>query len=304
MSDSVRHVRRRRRSGRNRRIRRGLMFAALVTVLFGAWAVLHRLGPPSSWFGKERNSVWEQGNPSRNLAMLAASQAWPLTTDGSRRLVYPYSIIPGGVRSPEELEQVSEHDPAVSEHFSGFDYRNAKIIQVDEPRMVYLSYRMKGKIFWTKKKYRLHKGEKLITDGKITCRTRCANRVSESAQKAISPEEPPAELFEQPMQVGGSSAQIPYPGPFESALLRPGPPGVGPLAPPPGLPGGWGFPPIFPPPVPGVCVPANQKKGGKKKQEECPTPPPPPVPEPGTLLLVSSGLAGIYLRYRNASASK
>lgn len=302
MSDSVRHVRRRRRSGRSRHTRRALVFATLIAVLLTGWGVLHRFGPPSSWFANDNNSAWAQGDPSRNLALLAARQAWPPSASGSRRLVYPYSIIPGGVHSPKELEQFSEHDPAVSEHFSGFDFRNAKVIQVDEPRLVYLSYRMKGKIFWTKKKFRLHKGEKLITDGKITCRTRCANRVSESAQKAISPEEPPAELFEAPVEMGSSSTQILYPGPFESALLRPGPE-VQPLGPPPGLPGGWGFPPIFPPPVPGTCVPANQKKGGKKKQEVCPSPPPPPVPEPGTLLLVSSGIAGIYLRYRKSKSA-
>ena len=300
MSDAVRQVRRRHRSGRSRRIRRGMACVALIAVLLSGWAVLHRFGPASSWFANHNSSAWEQGNASRNLAMLAARQAWPASASGSRRLVYPFSLIPGGVRSPEELEQISEHDPAVSEHFSGFDFRNAKVIQVDEPRLVYLSYRMKGKIFWTKKKFRLHKGEKLITDGKIAARTRCANRVSESAQNAVSPEEPPAEKFEEPMASGGNATQIAFPGNFQSALLtRPELSGFGPEGPP-GMPGsgslfgpggGGGLPPIFPPPIPGGgCNPAK---------ENC-SPPPPAVPEPGTILLMSSGLAGIYLRYRKS----
>ena len=57
-------------------------------------------------------------------------------------------------------------------------------------RTVYLSYRIGNHIYWTRRRITLHKGEKLITDGTITARTRCANRVEETPQQeAASPVE-------------------------------------------------------------------------------------------------------------------
>jgi hypothetical protein len=64
--------------------------------------------------------------------------------------------------------------------------------------------------------------------------------------------------------------------------------------------GGWapamGFPPVFPPPIP--CNPKVQSCKPPKSNK----PPPATVPEPATFLLVSSGIAGIYLRRRKLKA--
>jgi hypothetical protein len=238
------------------------------------------------------NSEWLLGDPSRNLSLLAAS-----LPEGSvpviRRTVYRYSVVPGGVHDPAELKYISDHDPVVKDHFEDFDYRHARIVEVDRPTPVYLSYRLGGEVFWTKKPVILQKGEKLITDGKITARTRCANRVSKEANKAVSPEEPPAEEFERPMIADGTAMQVPFPEQFLSALNPPPLPPVGSPGPPGQLPPGTGFwpgglPPIFPPSVP-VC---NPKNGPCPKNPK--PPPPPPVPEPATLVLLTSGLAGIY----------
>ena len=191
---------------------------------------------------------------------------------------------------------MSEHDGVVARHFAGFDYQKAKVVELDQAKLVYLSYRIHDKVFWTKKQIRLRKGEKLITDGKITARTRCGNRVSVLPQKAVSPEEPLAEKFEEPMAGGGSAAQITLPGNFESALrTRPDPSGFeaggpGSLF---GPSGGGGFPGFL-----GIV-------DDEKKEKHCASgPPPTPVPEPGTILLMSSGIAGIYLRYRKAAWQK
>jgi hypothetical protein len=229
-------------------------------------------------------------------------------------VVYPYSVIPGGVQTPEDLHRVSDHDRIVGGHYAGFDFRNARIVELNQPKLVYLSYRMGDKVFWTAKRISLRKGEKLITDGRTTARTRCANQISESPQPAVSPFEPPAAKFEQPFD--GTAAQIPIPGDFNSLGSGRELAGLGSTRPP-GLqaassapfPGG-GFPPVFPPPIPSKsCVPPEVKAeaaAGSGKNNPCPShkPPPPPVPEPTTILLVSSGIAGIYWRSRKAAAKK
>jgi hypothetical protein len=309
---------RRTRYRRRRRIRRlGWLLATLALIALSArWIVasrhLHFSG--SSYLSALRpNSPWDQWNPSVNLAVMAAQSAAVIAA--GPRVVYPYSVVPGGVRSVEDLREASDHDPVVGEHYGGFDFRNARIIELQEPELVYLSYRLHNKVFWTKKKVRLRKGEKLITDGTITGRTRCANRVSPTAQLGISPEEPPAEKFEQPVNPGeGSSMQAPFP--VESSI-------AGPVGPPPLLSSIWGpgggFPPVFPPPIP--CVPSatgvaasegrSLRELAKTTPQPCslkPTkphkPPPPTIPEPATILLFSSGVAGIYLRYRKARSRR
>lgn len=298
MNHPHRRVRKRRstRSIFRRRMRRAAVALAVLTVLGTSvlWLSFHL---PARWSSSpiQSQSEWEQGDLSQNLAALAATSV-SAPVSHAPRIVYPYSVVPGGIQAPEELREVSEHDRVVGEHYAGFDFRNAHVIELQEPRLVYLSYRMGNRIFWTKRKVSLRKGEKLITDGKITARTRCANQISPVAVEGISPAEPALEKFEEPIAMAGSAIQVPFP----QAVLPLGPQ-ASPLSP---FPGGF-FPPLFPPSVPvTVCPPTKKKEedGGVElaKAVPCtkPTPPVPPVPEPGTLLLVASGLAGAYLLYR------
>ena len=236
------------------------------------------------------------------------------------RPVYRYSVIPGGVQDPAELQRVSAQDRIVAAHFAGFDYRRARVVRLQQAREVYLSYRVRDRVFWTRKKVRLAAGEKVISDGKITARTRCANRVSETKQAAVSPEEPPSDAFERPMEEDGGAMPFRFPSTFDSALLsRPQMPGFDPGNLIPGSAGlaplvGWGTG-IAPPSIPvGSCeTPAQEKLEGQlgvfdneKNEVHCPpgspSQPPAAVPEPGTIFLVSSGLAAVYLRFRKKSA--
>ena len=91
--------------------------------------------------------------------------------------IYPYSVVPGGVRTPKELEDAGKRDPLVGGHYSGFNYDKARVVELQKPQLVYVSYRLKSKIYWTKKKITLRKGEKIITDGKIVARTRSQTRL-------------------------------------------------------------------------------------------------------------------------------
>ena len=303
MSDPARSVRvRRSRSRQRRRVRRTVVvFAALGLVYLGAWwafSVRSAVSLSLRANADQADLKWAQGDLSQNLAVLArTSVSSPLALP--RRVVYPYSVIPGGVQTADDLREVSEHDRVVGIHYAGFDFHSARIVELDQPRLVYLSYRMGDRVFWTGKRISLHKGEKLITDGRTTARARCANQISEIAQPAVSPAEPPAAKFDEPFD--GTGGQIPFPGDFNAlgparelaGLGAAGPPGLqssnfGPI------PGG-GLPPVFPPPIPSKgCPPGEVSTGAKNPCHHHKAPP--PVPEPTTILLVSSGIAGIYWR--------
>jgi hypothetical protein len=210
-------------------------------------------------------------------------------------------VVRGGVEDARELKWVAEHDPVVAAHYAGFDYERARVVRLALAQTVYLSYRIGNKVYWTRHRVALHKGEKLITDGKITARSRCGNRVEATPQQATSSSEPPAAKFEQPIGGGDGTAIQGPPVPFQSALMdRPGMPGIGPQPP---LSfynpfSGESWAPIAPPPlpVPGVCAPGKKgtgESGGTgKKKVNCG--PPESVPEPGTWLLFATGLGGIY----------
>jgi hypothetical protein len=229
------------------------------------------------------------------------------------RPVYPYSVVAGGVEDANELKWVAEHDPIVGAHYAGFDYAHARIVRLTLARTAYLSYRIGNHIYWTRRRVTLHKGENVITDGRMTARTRCANRVEEKPQQqAVSPAEPPMQRFDEPVRPGEGIAMQSPAVPFESAFLsRPQMPGfeaVGPLSLYDPFVGG-SFIPLSPPPLPaGLCTPVKTKgatgavsgaSGKKKNTLACAvTGGPEPVPEPGTWLLFASGLAAIYWQAR------
>jgi hypothetical protein len=257
----------------------------------------------------------QPGFQGRSLSALAGPQGMAIRAR-NRRMVYPYSVIAGGVASADELREAAAHDAAVAAHYSGFNFKRAKMVVVDRPRLVYLSYRRGGRIFWTRKQLSLHPGEKLLTDGRITARTRCGNQVSVLPQANTSPEEPLIAELDRPDAL--ASGEVLPPDNFNSNLLQTesvptGPPstgvastGGGPTAGGP-LPGG-GETPIGPGP-PGVFVPfpTTPPIGGgnscvpSQKNDHCKKPvlpPPPAVPEPGTVVLVLSGAAAVFARYR------
>lgn len=274
------------RGRRSSRVVSAVAICALVAV--SLWLLKLTL---SSRYSPPDDLSWLSGSWDTNAETSSALQAFA----GAQRTVYPYSIVPGGIQSGEELRRVIEHDPVVAGHYAGFDFRHARVIELDQPKLFYLSYRMGDKVFWTHKQLTLFKGEKLITDGNITARTRCGNQVSALPQAAVSPAEPQVAQLEQPVPPAialPNSLPAPYPEmPPVSGPGSPTPPGGGPV--PIGI-----LPPIASPPT---CVPPKNGKPGKPKP--CPPGPPSPpgVPEPGTILLFSSGLAAIYLRLRKTA---
>jgi hypothetical protein len=223
----------------------------------------------------------------------------------SLRPNYPYSIIPGGAYTAAELRNADQQDEVVKEHYSGFDMKNAKVVQLTDERYQYASYRLKTKVYWTKKKLRIPKGEVLLTDGTSWARARCGNRLSEQPHKEVSDEEPPIKaLAVPPMELGGPPMELAEAPPLgEYAAIPPGdvakfppvlppsdviPPELPPLVPvtPP-----ISIPPLFPPigtPSKSTPVtPPNTPPILPPIPPVIPPGPPPvtPVPEPNAVYL-------------------
>src|SRR5580698_2464801 len=95
------------------------------------------------------------------------------------RVLYPYSVIPGGVRNSAELRNAVARDETVAEHYADFNLSNARVIRLSEARAVFVSYRVGRRIFWTKNRLSLPAGETVVTDGEHLARTRCGNRLSD-----------------------------------------------------------------------------------------------------------------------------
>lgn len=115
----------------------------------------------------------------------------------SLRPIYPYSVIPGGAYSSQELRLANSKDSVVRAHYADFNLKNAWIVKLTAERFQYASYRIQNQIYWTAKKLRIPQGEYLLTDGFHFARARCGNRLSEEPQGEISALEPPAAMLTQ-----------------------------------------------------------------------------------------------------------
>lgn len=133
------------------------------------------------------------------------------------RVVYPYSVIPGGVHSREELAANMSRDSVVAAHYADFNVSQARIVKADQTRFMHVSYRVQDQVFWTAKKVEIPEGEALITDGEETARARCGNRVSAVPVEPISEDEPIIETFDLPRM---ASVEAPDLGPVAQLNLE------------------------------------------------------------------------------------
>ena len=109
------------------------------------------------------------------------------------RRSYPFSVIPGGAYSAEELALRRRLDPVVEAHYSDFDTRAAAVRSLPQDLYVYVSYRQGNRVFWTANKRRIPKGESVLCDGSHMARTRCGNRLSAAPQFPIAAGPQPTE---------------------------------------------------------------------------------------------------------------
>jgi hypothetical protein len=204
-----------------------------------------------------------------------------------RRPMYPYSVIPGGVESAQELKNAVLRDSVVAGHYADFDFAKARVVRLPADRAMYASYRIGDRVFWTTKTLKLRKGEAVLSDGVHEARARCGNRLSYTPVGPVSPEEPPARVMETPEAPILIADNLPPAAPpFGPPFTPPAPPAT-----PPGTPPGGIIPPVFWPPIGGGPIPNHPK------------PPPVPMPEPGAAPLLVIGLAALlsaswFLRIR------
>ena len=233
---------------------------------------------------------------SVQFAAIAVPEAYPTDflqqalPSATGRPVFPFSVIPQGVNSAQELKAVLAHDPVAKAHYAGFSAATARVVRVDKPRAVHVSYRVGNRIYWTKNRMWLRRGETLISDGKNLARTRCGNRISGEAALPVLEHEPQMKMLDEP-------APIPEPQFAETPLdfmaltaAQGSPLPVGAPAP-----GGHLVPPpgVFGPPI-GCCVGIHS--GGPPV-----LPPPVGTPEPGAGLLLLFGILSVSLLIKKRS---
>jgi hypothetical protein len=223
-------------------------------------------------------------------------------------VIYPYSIIPGGIHNVEDLRRAIETDPVVAAQYANFDLARFRIIKSRRDEYAYVSFRMGNNVYWTKKRLKVAKGETLITDGAMFGRTRCGNRLSQSAQAPTWSKEPPPAVLDTPataaaMPTAAFAVVLP-----DLSSTTPTDAPDGPLNQPLTLLAGiTGFVPApFIAPLSSVThlssvVPAANcsTNGGCRRPSRPESPPPPsPVPENSNLVLLSTGLAAFAI-YRS-----
>jgi len=303
---------RRRRSWYTRALKRRkaawLLLAVSVPMLIGVYTLSARW--PASSFSSSSGAVASlpgddlsdlsvdgQVGPVQSLPAPDAVAPKPASAPKNEkhgRLVYQYSVVPGGVQTPAELAEAVAHDPDVALHYSRLDFRHARLVRLVADQKMYVSYRKGGRILWTKKPHLIRAGETVITDGKVTARTRCGNRLAAKPKGITEAEEPSEAQLNQPVAVADQPILPPVTAlhPVLEPLVATGPT-TGPIGEPvfigPFGGGGGGGGPT------GKCRIDPLTHHCKKKHHG-----PPPVPEPGTLVLVGSGILALVRRHWTA----
>jgi PEP-CTERM motif len=267
-----------------------LASAAIAVIAFSCWQSFSRFLLPSTQTSQASpDSFWAKAS-RQDLGFVSRQSSKRRVYATRVPGVYPYSIVPGGLKSAQALRQAAASDKAVARHFSQFDYSRAHLMRLTEPREVYVSYRIRDTVFWTQKRIRLQAGEMLLTDGKITARAKCGNQVSDTAKPEVSNEEPEEDVLDQPVALEPMGPALPIRASLRAPELPAGQP-----APPELYAGGFQFPYV---PIGLPLPPRNCSVLGAAGAPDCHPKRPPPVPEPSTMILLASGLAGIGWRYR------
>src|SRR5579875_256751 len=231
-----------------------------------------------------------------SMMMLSRDSLERAAATGPQKLIYPYSIVAGGVHDTRQLREAMETDPVAAEHYSGFDVAKARVVRLQHDEYAYVSFRVGNGVYWTSHRLKLSKGEALLTDGEHYIRTRCGNRVSQTAQRPIYKHEPTPEILDTAMsidpdgQIVALAAQVPAgalpgaPG-LENQFIAPsGGPGQAASTP---SGGPNGFIPFFP--APAGCKHSDSKKNCG--DTEISPPPPTPTPENSGLIFMITGAA-------------
>ena len=240
------------------RRRRRVVNAALI-MLAGASVVMAFVvvdGP------RPRRTIAD-ANPSSSS--VSDSAARPESAPPPVRPVYRHSVVPGGVRSAEEITTAMQRDEVVAAHYKGVKPELMRNERLQKPLLAHVSYRIGSQVYWTKKPVQLPANEPVLTDGTTTIRERCGNLISMEPLAPASEDEPPLPSFDVLMDPMDFRWQpLVYTPPPLRSIGAPPPPARASQPPPPGTPS--------------------------------PMAAPVPVPEPNTLVLIAIGAAAVAAR--------
>jgi hypothetical protein len=261
-------------------------------------AQVHLSSPASPSLGAQ-SAVRPAPSSGRSLAAVPAPSQFSSAI--SPTALYPYSVIPGGAHSRDELARAIANDPVVARHYADFDVSRARVVRLDHSEAMYVSYRIGDVVYWAKKPLTIRAGETLLTDGKRTARTRCGNRLSFTPASPVSEREPALAALDKAPELPAVTALL---SPAELPLLLADVlPGSGSARPTVALaPTGPAAIDVFAATIPAPYFPVV---GGRAQGPPIYPGPPIPVatPEPSTLPLVLAGLLVLVGVYRRKSRS-
>lgn len=125
--------------------------------------------------------------------------------------VYPYSVVPGGVHSREQLIAAIATDSVVAAHYAGFRAGDAMRFRLTRQRRAHVSYRIGDRVYWTRRPVLLPAGEAVLTDGTHMIRERCGNCIDDRVRGETSELEPDQDVLETPL-VPASDDELPSAG--------------------------------------------------------------------------------------------
>lgn len=165
--------------------------------------------------------------PQRPLQQTSTKPAMPTHAVDKKRVIYPHSVVPGGVASKEDIVEAGRRDPVVRQHYAQLTTANIEPVVLEQDHMAYVSYRSANKIYWTGHKVKLKKWELVLIGGGTTVRGRCGNLVSEGPREPVqSPAVEPTDLeFDTPLELSpAKEIALSVPSSFLSNLPQPGAP--------------------------------------------------------------------------------
>jgi PEP-CTERM motif len=227
----------------------------------------------------------------------------PAPNARAERAIHPYSVIPGGVASIEEVQASVQRDTVVAAHYRGISPFALHFERLPVPLYMYASYRIGQSVYWTDHRILVPRGELVLRDESHFIRARCGNLLAFDLPPGVTelpqpPLEPPDLVFDYgtPPVLGTTE-----PAPAEPARLAKGVPAVPTIG---STTKFW--PPIIPPPVwccgsgaanipqvPGGGLPGLSTGSGTPSSYAV-------VPEPASYVLMLSAVGVAILARRRA----
>ena len=128
-----------------------------------------------------RSATTTAPNPE-TTASIATVPAYP-----SKRWVFPWSVVSGGVTSPLAMREAMQGDPVVAAHYAGLKPSAFRAETLPADRRGYVSYRIRDKVYWTRGMVTIQAGETVLTDGQFMVRGRCGNLISFTPRQPVAP---------------------------------------------------------------------------------------------------------------------